>query len=123
MIKYIKSQWSRFKQAWRAFRREWLFNGVDRSDPLVSTRPFWIMGLGRLKDPNSYPDSSFDMLPPYYGQALTRFDGHVFTLKHTHYNPKTLEVRYFDTDKPKDGFIVLTETWLRQDPQTPDPFR
>ena len=123
MIEYAKRQWLRFKQAWRAFKREWLFNHVDRSDHVKVDRSFHIMGLGRLKDPVEYPDGSFDMLPSYYGQALTRFDGHVFTLKHTHYNPKTMEVRYLETDQPADGFIVLTETWLRQDPQTPDPFR
>lgn len=112
MMKYLKKQWLRLKQSWNAFKREWLFNGVDRSDHLVASRPFWIMGLGRLKDPGSYPDSSFDMLPPYYGQALTRMNGHVFTLKHNHHNPETGVVRYFDTDKPEKGFVILTVEML-----------
>ena len=122
MIKYIKAQWSRVKQAWKAFQREWLFNHVDRSDHIITNRPFWIMGLGRLKDPVKYPDSSFDMSPPHYGQALTRIDGQVYVLKHTHYNPKTMAVRYLETDQPEEGFIVLTEAWLFKDPQNFRPF-
>jgi len=48
---------------------------------------------------------------PYYGQPIMRIDGHVFTLKHKHYNPTTGDVRYLDTDKPKDGYMVEDLNW------------
>jgi len=112
MIEWLKSTFSRFRESWRSFKREWRFNSQDRADNKVRGNPFWIMGFGRLRDPSYHTDDTFDMKPPYYGRPLMRIDGRVFVLKHTHYNPTTNVVRYLDTDKPADGFVVLTPDWL-----------
>jgi len=112
MIKFLKRQWLRLKSSWEAFKVEWRFNFRNRSDQQPRDNPFVIMGLGRLKDPAENPDPTFDLYPPYYGGPLMRLNGNMFTLKYTHYNPTTGVVRYLDTDKPADGFIVLDANWL-----------
>lgn len=112
MIEYLKRQWLRVKSAWQAFKIEWRFNATDRLDQTTRSNPFVIMGLGRLKDPVDYPDPTFDISPPYYGRPIVRLNGVLYVLKHTHYNPQTGVVRYLDTDKPEDGFIVLDADWL-----------
>jgi len=85
MIKFLKRQWLRLKSSWEAFKIEW--------------RIKWRIYFCNLQ-------------PPYYGRIIVRLNGHVFTLKHTHYNPTTGVVRYLDTDKPADGFVVLDANWL-----------
>jgi hypothetical protein len=112
MFKYLKRQWFRFGMALNAFKREWKFNLYDRTDHVLDDTSFQIMGFGKLKGRGEYPDDTFIMKPPYFGQPVVRIDGHVFTLKYKHYNPTTRVVRYFDTDKPKDGFEVLGTEWL-----------
>lgn len=107
MLKWAKRQWWRLHRSWEAFKREWRFNFQDRADNKLVGKPFWLMGMGRLRNPCLYQDDSFDMRPPYYGMPLVRVDGQVFTLKYVHYNPATGIVRYLDTDKPEDGFGVL----------------
>ena len=114
MFNYIKRQWLRFKSSWQSFKNEWKFNHQNKKDHELVDNSFTIMGLGRLRDSTKYPDPSFDMKPPYYGQTLTRLNGHTFTLKHTHYNPTTGVVRYLNTDQPQEGFIVLTPEWLEK---------
>jgi len=107
MLKWAKRQWWRLHRSLEAFKREWRFNFQDRADNKPIGKAFWLMGMGRLRNPCLYQDDSFDMRPPYYGMPLVRVDGQVFTLKYAHYNPTTGIVRYFDTDKPDDGFGVL----------------
>jgi hypothetical protein len=113
MIKFIKRQWLRFKQSWLAFKREWRFNKYDFSGQILKDKDFQIIGLFNytLKSKKQFPDENFNLKPPYYGQAIMRIDGHVFTLKHKHYNPTTGDVRYLDTDKPKDGYMVQDLNW------------
>jgi hypothetical protein len=112
MINFLKRQWLRLKSSWEAFRVEWRFNFRNRSDQQPRNNPFVIMGLGRLKDPADNSDPTFDLHPPYYGSPIVRLDGRVFTLKYMHFNPTTSVVRYLDTDKPSDGFVVLDANWL-----------
>ena len=112
MFKYLKRQWLRFRSSLDAFKREWKFNLFDRTDHVLHDSSFQIKGLGRLQNREGYSDDKFVMKPPYFGQPVFRTDGHVFTLKYTHYNPTTGVVRYLDTDKPKDGFEVLGTEWL-----------
>jgi hypothetical protein len=112
MFEYLKRQWLRFKTALDAFKREWKFNLYDRTDHVLDDTSFQIMGFGKLKSRYNYPDDTFIMKPPYFGQPLARVDGRIITLKYTHHNPTTGVVRYLDTDKPEDGFEVLGTEWL-----------
>ena len=117
MIVYLKRQWLRLKESWKAFKREWKYNYLDSDSHIGKGRPFQIMGLNVLIYGDD--DKDFRLNPPYYGQALQRIDGHVFTLKYKHYNERTGVVRYFDTDKPETGFVVITKEYL-DEPELPN---
>ena len=112
MINSIKRQWLRLKQSWAAFKREWRFNLTDSTEHLLEDRPYRIMGIGRLKHPKEYPNDTFELKPPYFGQALMRMNGHVFTLKHTHFNEETGEVRYYDQPQKIVGFKMVDLKWM-----------
>lgn len=114
VISYLKRQWLRFKEAWKAFKREWRFNLGDSKDAVIQEKPFQIMGLRGFKHPEDCLKDSFEINPPYYGQALARSNGHVFVMRYIHYNKTTGVVRYLDTDKPEDGFVVLNANLMNQ---------
>jgi hypothetical protein len=112
-IETIKRQWLRLKYSWQAFAREWKFNFRDRQDHIIQGKPFYIMGYGGLRNEPHDPDKdTFEMRPPYYGQPVGRINGHVFTLKYTHYNPETGVVRYSNKKEPENGFELVSLSWL-----------
>jgi len=115
MLKYLKRQWLRFKQSCLAFKREWQYNYTDSTDHVKRSGEYVIMGLGKLREYYREPEDTFDLKPPYYGQALQRVNGHVFTLKYKHYNEETGVVRYLETNKPESGFVVVTPEYLDKD--------
>ena len=116
MIKFIKRQWLRLKQSWLAFKREWRFNKHDFYNQEFFEPAFRIKPLSFLKYKNEcdFLGENLELKPPYYGQTIMRFDGHAFPLRYKHYNKETGQVRYLETDKPADGFVVQSIEILDQ---------